>query len=446
MAFTDEQRAALKSKLSYRHVRTRLSEGVMIPYVEGWHVIAEANRIFGHDGWDRTTIEPRCLWRDTQRGQTTCFYTAKVCIKVTANGSTIVREGMGTGTGRSSSPEIAHEIALKAAETDATKRALATFGNPFGLALYDKARLHVTRSRLKAAEARQHDASGASEGNKTSAPSEFVLVEEDGRRVHMERAQDFVDAVLKRLPTLATLEVLYAFWEANLESLSLLRGESGRDPLKILMQALKTRARELSRSRTGKDSARGSHGENDTDGTSPPAPSKLAEAANHAVALCPASRESVAGQSVAANHGVGANGVLRADIAVQAGAANHAEVTNNESDSLVPDLMIPKEKRIRSKEHLEFVARQPCLICGRRPAQAHHLRFAQSRAMSLKVSDEFTLPLCAGHHDELHRAGDERSWWTRQGIKAPLDIAARLWSASRLGRENNGAEPPVPKT
>ena len=70
MAFTDEQRDALKAKLRVRHVRSRLSNGTMIPYVEGWHVIAEANRIFGYDCWDRKTLSPRCVWRESQRGQT----------------------------------------------------------------------------------------------------------------------------------------------------------------------------------------------------------------------------------------------------------------------------------------------------------------------------------------------------------------------------------------
>jgi DNA recombination protein Rad52 len=358
MAFTDEQRVALKSKLSYRHVRSRMSDGVAIPYLEGWHVIAEANRIFGHDGWSRTTVEPRCVWRDTQRGQTTCFYTAKVCVTVTADGSTIVREGIGTGTGRSTAPEVAHEMALKAAETDATKRALATFGNPFGLALYDKARLQVTKSRLK---------SDAGRGEAIAAPpTEYVLVEEDGRRVHMETPQLFVDAVLSRVPSLATLEALYAFWESNLVSLGLLRGQSthsGPDPLEGIISTLKARAREL-------------------------------------------------GQILASE--------------------GHDRMDAGMEDAHM-DLKLPKEKRIRSKDHLEFVARQPCLVCGRKPAHAHHVRFAQPRAMGLKVSDEFTLPLCAGHHDALHRAGDERAWWTRHGIKDPLAIAGRLWSASRLG-------------
>jgi DNA recombination protein Rad52 len=368
MAFTNEQREALKSKLSHRHVRNRMSDGVMIPYVEGWHVIAEANRIFGHDGWSRTTVEPRCVWRDTQRGQTICFYTAKVCVTVTASGSTIVREGIGTGTGRSTAPEIAHEMALKAAETDATKRALATFGNPFGLALYDKARLQVTKSRRRPSIGSK--ASGTTEG----PGPEFGLVEGDGHRVPFETAQAFVDAVLKHVSSLATLEDLYDFWEANLDNLRLLREDaagSGPHPLQHVISGLKARARELGRTLT----------------------------------------------------------------------SENAEPANAGTEEVQGDLKLPKEKRIRSKDHLEFVARQPCLVCGRKPVHAHHVRFAQPRAMALKVSDEFTLPLCAGHHDALHRAGDERAWWARHGIKDPLEIAARLWAASRSGGESNGAAP-----
>ena len=145
MAFTDEQRQALKAKLKHRHVKTRGNNGAPISYLEGWHAIAEANRIFGYDSWDRQTLSPRCLWRETQRGENACFYSTKVRITVRAGESVIVREGIGTGFGRSSSAEMAHEIALKAAETDATKRALATFGNPFGLALYDKHQKGVTK-------------------------------------------------------------------------------------------------------------------------------------------------------------------------------------------------------------------------------------------------------------------------------------------------------------
>ena len=214
MAFTDEQREALKAKLRIQHVRSRLSNGTTIPYVEGWHVIAEANRIFGYDCWNRNTLSPRCVWREIQRGQTVCFYTAKVRITVTAGGATIVRDGIGTGTGRAAAPEVAHEIAMKAAETDATKRALATFGNPFGLALYDKDKLHVTRSRRRASE----KSSQRSASETAAPPQAFALVHHDGARLRFETAQPFIDAVLALVPTVPTLEALYAYWEANLES------------------------------------------------------------------------------------------------------------------------------------------------------------------------------------------------------------------------------------
>jgi hypothetical protein len=88
-------------------------------------------------------------------------------------------------------------------------------------------------------------------------------------------------------------------------------------------------------------------------------------------------------------------------------------------------LAISEPKRIRSKEHLRFVASRPCLICGRTPAQAHHVRFAQPRGLGLKVSDEFTVPLCAIHHSENHKTGDERAWWARRGID-PLKVARQL--------------------
>src|SRR5262249_38867943 len=73
-------------------------------------------------------------------------------------------------------------------------------------------------------------------------------------------------------------------------------------------------------------------------------------------------------------------------------------------------LVIAEPKRLRDKEHLKFVATQPCVICERQPCDPHHLRFAQPRAIGLKVSDEFTVPLCRGHHRELHQAGDEAAW------------------------------------
>ena len=87
---------------------------------------------------------------------------------------------------------------------------------------------------------------------------------------------------------------------------------------------------------------------------------------------------------------------------------------------------ISKPVRERDRNHLRFVASSPCLVCGRSPSDAHHVKFAEPRAMGSKVSDKFTVPICRLHHRELHRRGDERIWWDSLGID-PLLIAANLW-------------------
>jgi hypothetical protein len=89
-----------------------------------------------------------------------------------------------------------------------------------------------------------------------------------------------------------------------------------------------------------------------------------------------------------------------------------------------------KSIRLRDPEHRKFVAGQPCLVCGRRPCDAHHLRFAQPRALGSKVSDEFMVPLCRTHHRQLHRTGQEESWWATYNIDA-ISNAAQLWQQSR---------------
>jgi hypothetical protein len=89
-------------------------------------------------------------------------------------------------------------------------------------------------------------------------------------------------------------------------------------------------------------------------------------------------------------------------------------------------LTLPAPRRVRDREHVRYVTRQSCLICGRRPSDAHHLRYAQNTALSRKVSDEFTIPLCRGHHREVHRSGDEAMWWKKTGID-PTPTARALW-------------------
>jgi len=92
MAFTDSQTRKLRAKLNAKHVRTRQSNGATLNYVEGWHVIAEANRIFGFEGWDRETVAAECVWSEIKQGICRCAYTARVRIKVRAGDTLVVRE------------------------------------------------------------------------------------------------------------------------------------------------------------------------------------------------------------------------------------------------------------------------------------------------------------------------------------------------------------------
>jgi DNA recombination protein Rad52 len=149
--FSAEQITALSAPLDRDKVRQREQGRSQVSYLEGWQVIAEANRIFGFDGWQRETVALRCvnqiertIGRDQKPGWGVT-YTARVRISVgEGSGAQLIREGSGAGHGIDVDLGQAHESALKEAETDAMKRALMTFGNPFGLALYDKRQREVT--------------------------------------------------------------------------------------------------------------------------------------------------------------------------------------------------------------------------------------------------------------------------------------------------------------
>ncbi len=94
-------------------------------------------------------------------------------------------------------------------------------------------------------------------------------------------------------------------------------------------------------------------------------------------------------------------------------------------------LTVAAPRRYRNRNHLRFVSQQPCLLCGRRPGDAHHIRFAQPRALGRKASDEFAVPLCRSHHRAVHRTGDEKAWWKQTGID-PVKIACKLWKRTRI--------------
>ena len=367
MAFTEAQVKRLDGKLDAKHVKTREVQDAVLTYVEGWHVIAEANRIFGYDAWDRQTLSPRCVWSGMTGKQHAASYIAKVRIIVRAGSIAITREGCGSGEGTAASPGEAHELALKAAETDATKRALATFGNPFGLALYDRELAGVrNRKALDVA---------------TSTPKEPItwdLHNDSGEAAQsFEKPGAFAQALKEAMSGAADIEHLFALWEQNVETVRALN-------------------RHLKREGQNSDLAQ----------------RLVAHLKACAIALAKTPDESDRSPVPESSHGK-PNGQTR---------NGHPSCKIDKSE-----LLIGEPKRQRSKDHLRYVGRQPCLICGRAPSHAHHIRFAQPRGLALKVSDEFTVPLCAIHHNKNHATGDERKWWERHGID-PLPVARRLWA------------------
>jgi DNA recombination protein Rad52 len=359
MAFTDTQLRQLKAKLDPEHVKTRQSGAATLHYIEGWYAIAEANRIFGFDGWDRETISTICISSSKSRGDHLVAYIAKVRITVRAGDMVIVREGSGTGEAKGYTPGQAHELALKSAETDATKRALASFGNRFGLALYDPERAGVKNGKT---------AKSDSASVPTGGPYPFHSA--SGEILHqLETPKEFTETLRCAMSRAATVDNLFGLWQQNVQTVRALhrlnRWNSARGIDGIaLVTHLKACAR------------------------------RLVETEER-------------------------NG------AVQPNTASQLPAKIDKSE-----LTIGTPKRYRSKEHLRFVASKPCLICGYTPSQAHHIRFAQPRRLALKVSDEFTVPLCATHHRESHATGNERIWWQQHGIE-PLAAAADLWRTSQ---------------
>jgi len=313
MGFSAKQLRTLRRNLDHRFIRSRISNGRELSYIEGWYAVSQANRIFGFDGWSRETLEARCVLARENRGSFLAVYTAKVRITVRTEGATIIREGHGSGEGRGNSPGEVHDIALKAAETDATKRALATFGRSFGLELYRKDRTDTSptvplQPALPVAPPTPRLGLHPDDTTPIPRPSHYY-----GRRHHSSTKEFF------------------------------------------------------------------------------PKDEPTARATDAAPSLAPTTT---------------------------------TEPPLDRIDK--SQLAIAEPKRLRDKAHLKFVASQPCLVCGRQPSDPHHLRFAQPRAIGLKVSDEFTVPLCRGHHRELHQTGNEQAWWAERKLDA-LEIARSLW-------------------
>jgi ERF superfamily len=133
-----------------------------------------------------------------------------------------------------------------------------------------------------------------------------------------------------------------------------------------------------------------------------------------------------------ANHDAAAT---QADLGRQrpVAASENAECADPEQGAGIDKsaLTIAVPRRYRNRDHLRFVSQQPCLLCGRKPSDAHHLRHMQPAALGRKASDEFAVPLCRTHHRAAHRSGDERAWWKASGID-PIKAARKLWKETRL--------------
>ena len=420
MSFSNNQLRKLAGKLPERYVRTRSQRGVSLSYVEGWHVIDEANRVFGFDAWDRETLTADCVYQDGRLNPKACTYTARVRIRVRAGDTLVYRDGSGVGHGSGSTLGEAHESALKEAETDATKRALTTFGNLFGLALYDKEQAGVRR-KPKAAAAEV-----------TATAAAWVLLGADGEALaRHDRPQSFCTDLRQRINRAASIEELETLWATNAETLSRLRAEwpelktvHGLHYAEILGQVYEDQKARLNEG--GGDGVAESRSTWKTGDVG----SEVAGEESTAV-------ETIADDPSAAAAAVTNKSVAipakRGDISVSATAHDGVPIPTIRSDISVPSRDIDKStlplgapKRLRDQEHLLFVGSLPCIVCGRRPAHAHHLRFAQPRAMGSKVSDEWTVPLCPLHHRSLHDAGVEEEWWHAKGIDAKGE-AETLW-------------------
>jgi recombination DNA repair RAD52 pathway protein len=206
MSFSAEQLKELKAKLDPRHIRTRAVDGANLHYLEGWHVVAEANRIFGFDAWDRRTLATTCIWSGTKGNAHAAVYAARVRVRVRAGDLVIVREGSGTGEAKVGSIGQAHDLALKGAETDATKRALATFGNPFGLALYDPEQLGVRKVKGR--------------GGSSLSKGSWIFRNHEGAEISkFEKPSEFGAALRKAMTGAEDIELLFGIWEQNVDTL-----------------------------------------------------------------------------------------------------------------------------------------------------------------------------------------------------------------------------------
>ena len=147
--FNQEQLQILTQELDSSRVKSRSKGNINLSYLEGFDLIETANKVFGYGGWsyDIESLEHLSTEQNQNQNFVICY---KAIVKVTVYDKdhiqNISRTDVGTGTGIAKTQSEAHEGATKEAVTDALKRALRSFGNQFGLSLYDKSRNHTNNS------------------------------------------------------------------------------------------------------------------------------------------------------------------------------------------------------------------------------------------------------------------------------------------------------------
>lgn len=434
----------LVAKLDRKHVHQRQIEGKTIAYIEGWFAICEANAIFGFDGWDRETLQLERIYEQNRSQETQCAYSARVRIRVKAGSHAIIREGSGFGQASARTRADAHERALKAAETDATKRALATFGNRFGLSLYERDKTELRPEFIDPITTRGPEISFCLYGSRETIVAERLS------------AEAFCSGLRQLIGVTKTLSDLLALEEANNPTLAMLRAthkelvsSRGTHFADILGRLIAVRKTALKKALPDTTSANTISDPPMTEIGSSQTMSDEHQSKSIKYYTEPA-------DTVATDSDLGAKKPIEPKSSSEPritkgdGSSSSTVECLGEADGKASDLMptpvvepmtvetridkslllLGAERRIRSKEHLRFVSSSPCLICGELPCHAHHVTFAQPRGLAMKVSDEFTVPLCPMHHNLLHQTRNEPAFWRQQGIDA-LQEAAKYWARFR---------------
>lgn len=429
--FAPDQLEKLEQALDSASVHTRDVDGRKLSYIEGWFAIAQANEIFGPAAWDREMVYFERVYERSGAGVFSCGYLARVRVRVRAGTTEIIREGTGWGAVSARTISDAHERAIKSAETDATKRALATFGNQFGLSLYDRtAGLSQSTHALISTDGTILASSLSPEGFCTGLRQLVEVCKTEGELCSLaEKNSAGICAVKARAPLLKNklgehyADILLRLIDdarAKLRASESLADHSEVAAVSVSEQSVETPDFQNRSICAGEQGACVSIQGRESNGAGvggAKIPLERISRSCRVPRVCESDSGGLVDRETTDDQGVTDSRETLAPSRITAGR-------RVDKSRLAFGVV---EKRLRDKQHLKRVAKLPCLICSRQPSHPHHLRFAQKRGMGQKVSDEFVVPLCALHHGQLHCSQSEINWWRAQKID-PLPISSELWS------------------